>query len=153
MFTHIEDGGRYALLNGQALLKHPETGGWLEAVIYNDVDPASARYLQQYVTTPARWAEKFREVEAADRGVGRTTQQMRDARVGAVFIWCNDDLEYPRALAARLNRRDLQIIGPLRGIETLYGRRRASVVVDHAVRAGDYVRLRPYIELAQQGAA
>ncbi len=29
------------------------------------------------------------------RGTGRTTRQMEEASIGAVFIWCNEHLNYP----------------------------------------------------------
>ena len=43
----------------------------------------------------------------SDRQTGRTTQQMLDAPVGAVFVWCNSALTYPKILAHGLQRDDL----------------------------------------------
>jgi len=42
---------------------------------------------------------------------GRTTQQMLDAPSGAVYLWHNYDLHYPRKLAKSIGRDDLVIKG------------------------------------------
>lgn len=69
-----------------------------------------------------------------DRGTGRTTKQMQEAPRGAIFVWCNGQLSFPRHLAAKLGRSDLRIEGPgffdirvprFKGVTT-------PVVVDHA---------------------
>jgi hypothetical protein len=74
-------------------------------------------------------------VESTMRGSGRTTKQMKDAPQGAVFVWCNASLNYPRNLAMQLGRTDLRIFGPsvfdeeayrLRGLEL------PAIVLDHA---------------------
>lgn len=41
---------------------------------------------------------------------GRTTQQMKEAPRGALFIWCGNQTHYPRALARHLGREDLKIV-------------------------------------------
>lgn len=70
-----------------------------------------------------------------DRGTGRTTKQMKEAPKGAVFIWCNQHIDYPRELARKLGRTDLIIYGPAvfenNGFR-LHGVR--SIVIDHAAR-------------------
>lgn len=66
----------------------------------------------------------------ADRGTGKTTQQMRSAPHGAYFIWGGSP-EYVRELAKRLHRTDLQLCDP--GWMTLQHGARGPVVVDHAV--------------------
>ena len=72
----------------------------------------------------------------ANRGNGRTTQQMKYAPKGAIFIWVNEVLSYPIRLARSLNRSDLKIYRPsilehsamcLRGLEL------SGIIVDHAV--------------------
>lgn len=65
LHTHIEDGGIYRLIETAALMKHPDTGEWLSAIIYADSDPWSPRRFQVYTTTEARWREKFRVYEPA----------------------------------------------------------------------------------------
>jgi hypothetical protein len=47
-----------------------------------------------------------------DQGTGRTTKQMQSAPLGAIFVWGNGQLAYPRSLAARAGRKDLKIMGP-----------------------------------------
>lgn len=64
------------------------------------------------------------------RGEGRTTQQMKAAPKGAIYVWCNNHLHYPRQLSLALGRLDLTIVGP----EWLKrkGYTNTEVVVDHA---------------------
>lgn len=72
------------------------------------------------------------------RQTGRTTHQMERASKGAVFVWCNDTLDYPKTLARKIGRTDLEII-PARRLTCDYvshrciiGRREpVSIVVDH----------------------
>ncbi len=67
-----------------------------------------------------------------ERQTGRTARQMLDAPKYAVFVWCNNRTDYPRALAAFLGRKDLRIITPddICTCHKLHGAR--YVVVDHA---------------------
>lgn len=70
-----------------------------------------------------------------DRQTGLTTQQMKAAPVGSVYVWCNSVTSYPKTLARDLGRKDLQI-KPLSWLEpqNVYGHNLASVVIDHAAR-------------------
>jgi hypothetical protein len=72
----------------------------------------------------------------SDRQTGRTTAQMSAAPLGAVFVWLNSNLIYPKALAAKLGRDDLEV-RPLSwlNVRNTRGRRfnYSEVVVDHAV--------------------
>lgn len=66
----------------------------------------------------------------AERQTGRTTKQMEAAPQKAFFVWCNHAFAYPKDLARKLGRQDLQIVGPrdvhyMRGVSV-------PVVVDHA---------------------
>lgn len=72
---------------------------------------------------------------AAFRKTGETTRQMLDAPKDALYIWCNDNLGYPKALAQYLGRGDLQIFGlsALNG-DRLLGRVFTDIIVDHAAR-------------------
>jgi hypothetical protein len=47
-----------------------------------------------------------------DRGSGKTTRAMQAAPKGAVFVWVNHHLDYPKALARHLGREDLKIVSP-----------------------------------------
>lgn len=69
------------------------------------------------------------------RGTGRTTRQLQTAPEGAVYVWCNGCLDYPRMLANTpwVNRPDLRIIGP-EEIRTKVKGLRTPIVVDHAAR-------------------
>lgn len=64
---------------------------------------------------------------------GATTRQMREAPQGAVFVWCNSHLHYPKALASALGRKDLDVqpLSWLDRMEVVAGNTR-PVVVDHA---------------------
>lgn len=77
------------------------------------------------------------------RGTGRTTRQIQQAADGAVFVWCNHALFYPRKLAAALGRYDLRIVGPI-WLDSP-GHRPPAVVIDHAsplsVRVSDAVQI------------
>jgi hypothetical protein len=84
------------------------------------------------------------------RQTGVTTQQMKDAPFGSVYVWCNGVMNYPRKLSQDLGRKDLQI-KPLSWLtpQNLYGRTFATVVIDHAARldsegleALEYLRIR-----------
>ncbi len=84
---------------------------------------------------------------------GTTTRQMQDAPPRALFIWCNDDLWYPKDLAKKIGRTDLRIEGPRifdRGAMRLCGIELSGLVLDHAFRPDDMAReaierLEPYI--------
>lgn len=67
-----------------------------------------------------------------DRGTGATTQQMQDTPKGAVFVWCNNRLEYPRALARKIGRDDLSIVSPYWLERGWAGQKFTDLVVDHA---------------------
>lgn len=71
----------------------------------------------------------------SDRQTGRTTRQMNDAPLGAVFVWCNSRTSYPMALAKTLGRDDL-VVRPLSWLErrNVMGRTFPGVVVDHAAQ-------------------
>lgn len=65
---------------------------------------------------------------------GKTSRQMVRAERGAVYVWPNRNLDYPRNLARHLGRDDLEIVsfswverGEWRGREI------RKIVVDHAV--------------------
>lgn len=86
----------------------------------------------------------------SDRQTGRTTQQMNDAPLGAVFVWRNSRTSYPMALAKTLGRDDL-VVRPLSWLErrNVMGRTLPGVVVDHAAHcdaeayeALNYLRIR-----------
>lgn len=68
-------------------------------------------------------------------GDGKTTKQMLAAPQGAVFIWCDYILSYPRDLAQDLGRPDLKIVGPA-WLTHQHFRNHAirAIVVDHAFR-------------------
>lgn len=68
------------------------------------------------------------------RREGWTTAAMRAAPDGAVYVWVNSHLAYPRALARSLGRTDLLVVSPgwVRA-SNLQGRR-VPIVVDHAAR-------------------
>ena len=71
------------------------------------------------------------------RGTGETTRQMEAAPKGAVFVWCNGNADYPRLLARKIGRDDLQIQSPRWLEERWRGITLTGVVVDHAARLTD----------------
>ncbi len=60
LYTHVEDGGTYLLIDRDARWKDEATGEWVPSVIYQDADPASPRFGQMYGTRKLRWRERFR---------------------------------------------------------------------------------------------
>lgn len=69
------------------------------------------------------------------RNTGYTTRQLKEAPQGAVFIWCNGHLSYPKLLAHELGRKDIHILPPLalRGpLSHIRALRPLAVIVDHA---------------------
>ena len=73
--------------------------------------------------------------EETGRGTGRTTRQMENAPNEAIFIWCNQHLDYPKRLARELGREDLQIYSPgvLSDAHRFAGMEISGVVIDHAM--------------------
>lgn len=67
------------------------------------------------------------------RRTGRTAEQLNNAPKGAVFVWCNDRIAYPRDLADSLERKDITV-RPLSWLQKQYviGIRPVHVIVDHA---------------------
>jgi hypothetical protein len=52
------------------------------------------------------------KTEMGGRGSGKTTRAMVAAPKGAVFVWVNHHLDYPKHLAKFLGRDDLKIVSP-----------------------------------------
>lgn len=90
-----------------------------------------------------------------DRQTGRTTRQLRGAALGALFVWCNEAVSYPKTLAADIGRHDIQI-EPLSILDRGYivrfrGCIWSEVIIDHAARltgeqAATLREVRPFIE-------
>lgn len=93
-------------------------------------------------------------MKAEDRQSGQTTQQLRRAARGALFIWCNEAVSYPKILAADIGRHDIQIerlsVLDHEG-DRLRGRIWPEVIIDHAARLTEEQtatlrKVRPFIE-------
>lgn len=70
---------------------------------------------------------------SSDRQTGITTGQIATAPIGAVYIWVNSDTRYPKALARKLKREDLQFVGPSWLDPMNYqGRTLGAIILDHA---------------------
>lgn len=80
---------------------------------------------------------------------GTTRRQMLHARMNSVFVWCNNDLLYPRRLAQSIGRSDLDIrpLSWLRTNDILS--RNAPVTVDHAAELTDEMRRRVMLAKAR----
>lgn len=82
-----------------------------------------------------------RRQDFTQRGHGFTTLQMQRAARGALFIWpVEGSLSYAKALAAKIGRDDLKIVGPAileqHGAK-LRGCSYPSIVLDHACELSD----------------
>ena len=62
---------------------------------------------------------------------------MKEAPQGAVFIWLNNQTDYPRRLAKHLGREDLLVVGPHWLDYGWAGRKFSGIVVDHAAAFND----------------
>lgn len=68
------------------------------------------------------------------RYLGKTTQQLSDAPVSAIYVWCNSDVSYPKHLAQKLQRTDLFIVNPSWLTEYRWrGQTFNDVIIDHAL--------------------
>jgi len=65
------------------------------------------------------------------RQTGVTTRQITNAPVGAVYVWVNAHLGYPKDLARALKRTDLRIVSPCWLNRPVFGG--YFVILDHAV--------------------
>lgn len=65
-------------------------------------------------------------------GRGRTHSQMQEAPQKAVFVWVNGLLDYPKLLAHKIGREDLEIVAPYWLEEHWRGRELTGLVIDHA---------------------
>lgn len=76
------------------------------------------------------------------RLTGATTRQMLEAPQKAVFIWFDDHLSYPKELARKHGREDLQVVGPswLETPNGWAGREFSDIVHDHALVLNDRQR-------------
>lgn len=73
-----------------------------------------------------------------DRGTGITTRQMESAPKNAVYVWCNGVLFYPKELAKKIGRTDLEIVSPGRfDGYSFHGRMLSGLVLDHAAKLTD----------------
>lgn len=80
---------------------------------------------------------------------GATTRLMLAAPLGAIYVWCNSHLDYPRRLARHLNREDL-IVEPLNILfnpARIAGRSQSYVVLDHAARKSPLVEPHEYLQM------
>jgi len=85
------------------------------------------------------------------RGTGRTAKQMLGAPKGAVFIWCNQVLHYPRMLARKHGRSDLLIVAPSWLMDARYcGKEFKAIIPDHAlILTGDLLQRHLWSALAR----
>ena len=44
------------------------------------------------------------------RRTGRTTQQLKSAPEKATFVWCNDEVRYPKEILRKIGRADIKIV-------------------------------------------
>ena len=71
------------------------------------------------------------------RDDGTTTRQMQAATRGAVFVWGNSQIGYPKGLAKHIGREDLKIVSPSWLEDRWRGLKLTGVMVDHAATLTD----------------
>lgn len=73
------------------------------------------------------------QIALGGRRSGKTAAAMQASPKGAVYIWVSHDLRYPKELARKLGREDLEIVGPNWLTDFVWqGRTFSEVVKDHA---------------------
>jgi hypothetical protein len=73
------------------------------------------------------------KVSVGGRQSGRTARAMADCPKGAVYVWYNHHLDYPKQLAKFLGREDLKIVSPSwLSAENVTGKTFTGVRCDHA---------------------
>ena len=93
------------------------------------------------------------------RGTGITTRAIESAPKQAVYVWVNTRLDYPKDLAAKLGRRDLEIVSPgWLTSDQWRGRNLSAVMLDHATELSDHqwselIQIRRYLEAKLGGLA
>jgi len=76
-----------------------------------------------------------------ERGTGRTTEQMKAAPRGAVYVSPHPfATDYVRKLAAKILREDLRIVEPSWLDHGWHGKILEGIVVDHACHLDDHHR-------------
>jgi hypothetical protein len=69
------------------------------------------------------------------KATGTTTQQLKGAPQGALFIYNSDYLDYPKGLCKLIGREDVHVKGVhvLKDWHSLLGYEYSAIIVDHAV--------------------
>ena len=81
------------------------------------------------------------DIKHLSRGTGRTSDQLKAAPKGAVYVWVNNRLNYPKRLALDLGREDLEIVAPSwLEYNRFMGRIMSGLILDHAVNLTDRQR-------------
>lgn len=74
----------------------------------------------------------------SERGSGVTKSQLESLPLHGVFVWCNDRLEYPRALAQSIGRLDIHIVSPgWLEDDRWRGMKMTGLHIDHAANLTD----------------
>ncbi len=81
-----------------------------------------------------RYWRKSQLMKTDNQQTGKTSQQMKHAAKGAVYIWPNSFMDYPKDLAKFLGRTDLDITFPSVFLNKYRGKKISGVVVDHATQ-------------------
>lgn len=66
------------------------------------------------------------------RQIGETSSQIIAAPQGAVFVWCNEHVDYAKDLCRHLNRLDLKVMSSRTALNDGLTGINGPVIVDHA---------------------
>ena len=77
--------------------------------------------------------------EDTDRGTGRTTRQLKECRLRALFVCGPGEVEYTRRLAEQIGRSDIRVISAAceHDVNRVAGLLYPEVVVDHAAQVSE----------------
>ena len=75
------------------------------------------------------------------RGSGMTRHQIENAPQGALFVWINSQLDYPKTMAIAVGREDVRIVSLTvlshLNVHMFQGCTFPAVILDHAIRLTD----------------
>jgi len=134
----FEDLAYAVVIHGENLSRHsPETLKWICGMGPNPMD---SNWMGQGSggIAPEHLYKKFDMPPYVE---GRTARQMMEAPKGAIFVWCNEHLDYPKKLAVylgiwrgRMGSVNLRIVRPswLQEPGNLAQCRKDCIILDHA---------------------
>lgn len=139
----FEDLSYAVVIHGESLSRHsPETLKWICGMGPNPMDSNWMGQPEFGVCQQPAFRDLYEQQWPMPPHVeGRTARQMMEAPKGAIFVWCNESLDYPKKLAVylgiwqgRMGSVNLRIVRPswLQEPGNLAQCRKDCIILDHA---------------------